>query len=85
MPAFSIPERNIEYTGWSWETLQENMWPQFTVTTGQDGSKESFQTVFGVLFPACIGILAGKISRVSFRRFHENSRRMRFIRNMILT
>ncbi|KAG0017009.1 hypothetical protein BGZ81_010960 [Podila clonocystis] len=59
MPAFSIPERNIEYTGWSWETLQENMWPRFTVTTGPDGSKESFQTVFGVLFPACIGILAG--------------------------
>ncbi|KAG0356577.1 hypothetical protein BG005_004483 [Podila minutissima] len=59
MPAFSIPERNIEYTGWSWETLQDNMWPRFTVTTGPDGSKESFQTVFGVLFPACIGILAG--------------------------
>ncbi|KAF9370942.1 hypothetical protein CPB97_002344 [Podila verticillata] len=59
MPAFSVPERNIEYTGWSWETLQENMWPAFTVTTGPDGSKESFQTVFGVLFPACIGILAG--------------------------
>ncbi|KAF9314467.1 hypothetical protein BG003_004157 [Podila horticola] len=59
MPAFTIPERNIVYTGWSWETLQENMWPKFTAIPGQDGSKESFQTVFGVLFPACIGILAG--------------------------
>jgi len=27
--------------------------------TGPDGTKESFQSVFGVLFPACIGILAG--------------------------
>ena len=35
------------------------MWPRFTATTGPDGTKESFQSVFGVLFPACIGILAG--------------------------
>ncbi|KAG0051867.1 hypothetical protein BGZ83_003230 [Gryganskiella cystojenkinii] len=56
---FTHPERNIEYTGFSWATLQENMWPKFTTTTGPDGPKESFQSVFGVLFPACIGILAG--------------------------
>ncbi|KAF9901796.1 hypothetical protein EC991_005646 [Linnemannia zychae] len=59
MPPFTHLERNIEYTGFSWETLQENMWPKFTTTTGPDGPKESFETVFGVLFPACIGILAG--------------------------
>ncbi|KAF9983867.1 hypothetical protein BGZ65_001337, partial [Modicella reniformis] len=59
MAPFSIPERNIVYTGFSWETLQENMWPMFTSTTGPDGAIQSFQTVFGVLFPACIGILAG--------------------------
>ncbi|KAG0379821.1 hypothetical protein BGX24_011513 [Mortierella sp. AD032] len=59
MPPFTHPERNIEYTGFTWETLQENMWPKFTATTGLDGPKESFETVFGVLFPACIGILAG--------------------------
>ncbi|KAF9135769.1 hypothetical protein BGW39_000066 [Mortierella sp. 14UC] len=59
MPPFTHLERNIEYTGFSWETLQENMWPKFTATTGPDGPKESFETVFGVLFPACIGILAG--------------------------
>jgi hypothetical protein len=59
MPPFTHPERNIEYTGFSWETLQENMWPKFTATNGPDGPKESFETVFGVLFPACIGILAG--------------------------
>ncbi|KAI8348534.1 amino acid permease-domain-containing protein [Mortierella sp. GBAus27b] len=58
-PAFTIPERNIVYTGFSWQTLQENMWPQFTSTTGPEGPKQSFQTVYGVLFPACIGILAG--------------------------
>ncbi|KAF9154476.1 hypothetical protein BG015_000825 [Linnemannia schmuckeri] len=59
MPPFTHLERNIEYTGFSWETLQENMWPKFTATNGPDGPKESFETVFGVLFPACIGILAG--------------------------
>ncbi|GJJ70481.1 solute carrier family 12 (potassium/chloride transporters), member 9 [Entomortierella parvispora] len=59
VPPFTHPERNIEYTGFSWETLQENLWPRFTVMTGPDGTKESFQSVFGVLFPACIGILAG--------------------------
>ncbi|KAF8933623.1 hypothetical protein BGZ58_006231 [Dissophora ornata] len=59
MPPFTHPERNIDYTGFSWETLQDNMWPRFTATNGPEGSKQSFQTVFGVLFPACIGILAG--------------------------
>ncbi|KAG0053612.1 hypothetical protein BGZ89_002879, partial [Linnemannia elongata] len=59
MPPFTHLERNIEYTGFSWETLQENMWPKFTATNGPEGPKESFETVFGVLFPACIGILAG--------------------------
>ncbi|KAF9139763.1 hypothetical protein BGX30_007533 [Mortierella sp. GBA39] len=59
MPPFTHLERNIDYTGFSWETLQENMWPKFTATNGPDGPKESFETVFGVLFPACIGILAG--------------------------
>ncbi|KAF9951980.1 hypothetical protein BGZ72_006600 [Mortierella alpina] len=59
MPPFTHPERNIEYTSFSWDTLQENLWPRFTTTNGPDGAKQSFQTVFGVLFPACIGILAG--------------------------
>ncbi|KAK3819297.1 MAG: amino acid permease-domain-containing protein [Linnemannia elongata] len=59
MPPFTHLERNIDYTGFSWETLQENMWPKFTATNGLEGPKESFETVFGVLFPACIGILAG--------------------------
>ncbi|KAF9572990.1 hypothetical protein EC968_009118 [Mortierella alpina] len=59
MPPFTHPERNIEYTSFSWDTLQENMWPRFTTSNGPDGEKQSFQTVFGVLFPACIGILAG--------------------------
>ncbi|KAF9435729.1 hypothetical protein BGZ76_005622 [Entomortierella beljakovae] len=59
VPPFTHPERNIEYTGFSWVTLQENLWPKFTSTSGPEGTKQSFQTVFGVLFPACIGILAG--------------------------
>ncbi|KAF9181064.1 hypothetical protein BGZ51_005691 [Haplosporangium sp. Z 767] len=59
MAPFTYPERNIEYTGFSWETLQENMWPRFTTINGPDGEMQSFHTVFGVLFPACTGILAG--------------------------
>ncbi|ORZ24952.1 amino acid permease-domain-containing protein [Lobosporangium transversale] len=59
VPPFSHLERNIVYTGFTWETLQENMWPKFTSANGPEGVKQSFQTVFGVLFPACIGILAG--------------------------
>ncbi|KAG0248422.1 hypothetical protein BG011_000098, partial [Mortierella polycephala] len=59
MAPFTHPERNIEYTGFSWETLQENMWPRFTTINGPDGEIQSFHTLFGVLFPACTGILAG--------------------------
>ncbi|KAG0231094.1 hypothetical protein BGW42_000511 [Actinomortierella wolfii] len=58
VPAFTIPERNIEYTGFSLETLKDNLWPQFT-TDGPDGPMFNFQVVFGILFPACTGILAG--------------------------
>ncbi|PWN40963.1 hypothetical protein IE81DRAFT_325052 [Ceraceosorus guamensis] len=59
---FSDPERGAYYTGWSLATLQGNLLPRFT--TGAAGSstgseKESWQTVFGVLFPAVTGLLAG--------------------------
>ncbi|KAF9977577.1 hypothetical protein BGZ73_005560 [Actinomortierella ambigua] len=58
VPAFTIPERNIEYTGFSLETLTDNLWPKFT-TDGANGPMFNYQVVFGVLFPACCGILAG--------------------------
>ncbi|KAL4399249.1 potassium:chloride symporter [Malassezia pachydermatis] len=54
--------RDVYYTGWSWMTLSENLWPHFT--SGAAGSstapkRENWWTVFGVLFPAVCGILAG--------------------------
>lgn len=49
------------YTGLSWETLQDNLWPHFT--KGAAGSqlkgRETFNDLFGIFFPATAGILAG--------------------------
>ncbi|RUP48233.1 amino acid permease/ SLC12A domain-containing protein, partial [Jimgerdemannia flammicorona] len=59
---FSVPEKNINYTGFRLATLRENLWPKFTVAPvagNEGGSPETFQSVFSVLFPACNGILAG--------------------------
>lgn len=55
-------ERGAYYTGWSLTTLRDNLLPHFT--SGAAGSstgplKENWQTVFGVLFPAVTGLLAG--------------------------
>lgn len=59
---FMDEERGAYYTGWSLRTLQDNLTPHFT--SGAAGSstgtsKENWQTVFGVLFPAVTGLLAG--------------------------
>ncbi|WFD24344.1 hypothetical protein MEQU1_003043 [Malassezia equina] len=59
---FEDVQHDIYYTGWSLTTLSENLWPRFT--SGAAGSstapnKESWFSVFGVLFPAVCGILAG--------------------------
>jgi potassium/chloride transporter 9 len=59
---FIDEERGAYYTGWSLQTLQDNLTPHFT--SGAAGSstgslKENWQTVFGVLFPAVTGLLAG--------------------------
>lgn len=49
------------YTGLSWNTFKDNLMPRFT--TGAAGSqspgKETFQNMFGILFPATSGIFAG--------------------------
>ncbi|PWN38227.1 uncharacterized protein FA14DRAFT_143118 [Meira miltonrushii] len=55
-------ERGAYYTGWSLKTFENNLLPHFT--SGAAGSstgplKENWQTVFGVLFPAVTGLLAG--------------------------
>ncbi|ONH67703.1 Vacuolar cation-chloride cotransporter 1 [Cyberlindnera fabianii] len=58
---FSIPEFDLTYTGPSWETLKGNMMPHFT--KGAAGSllstKETFNDLFGIFFPATAGIFAG--------------------------
>lgn len=59
---FEDSVRSVYYSGWNWITLAENMWPNFT--SGAAGSsavpgKENWRSVFGVLFPAVCGILAG--------------------------
>ncbi|KAI9501686.1 amino acid permease-domain-containing protein, partial [Coemansia spiralis] len=55
---FANEERAVYYTGWSVETFMENLWPDLSpISRGQPA--ETFSTVLGVLFPACIGIMAG--------------------------
>jgi len=59
---FEDAHHDVYYTGWSLVTLSENLWPRFT--SGAAGSstapnKETWFSVFGVLFPAVCGILAG--------------------------
>ncbi|CCD25517.1 Vhc1p NDAI_0F01990 [Naumovozyma dairenensis CBS 421] len=60
---FQKPFENgkIIYSGISWETFQNNLFPHFT--KGAAGSilkkKETFNNLFGVFFPATAGIFAG--------------------------
>jgi potassium/chloride transporter 9 len=53
-------KHGIVFTGFSFDTLRENMMPHFT--KGAAGSvtkhRENFQDLFGILFPATGGILA---------------------------
>ncbi|KAE8229291.1 hypothetical protein CF326_g5743 [Tilletia indica] len=60
---FVDEDRGAYYTGWALSTLRENLFPAFSSNAAGSGSppgvKESWQSVFGVLFPAVIGILAG--------------------------
>ena len=58
---FESAKLGIEYTGLSWDTFVGNMKPK--LTKGAAGSqlhgKETFQDLFGILFPATGGIFAG--------------------------
>ncbi|RCK57366.1 Vacuolar cation-chloride cotransporter 1 [Candida viswanathii] len=57
------PYQNILYTGLSWKTLTENLYPHFTSGAAGSvlppGQKETFTDLFGIFFPATAGILAG--------------------------
>lgn len=53
----------IVYTGPSWATLTENLWPKFTSgaagSVQPPGEPETFKNLFGIFFPATAGIFAG--------------------------
>ncbi|EGW31780.1 uncharacterized protein SPAPADRAFT_72504 [Spathaspora passalidarum NRRL Y-27907] len=57
------PHDAILYTGLSWKTFTDNLYPKFT--SGAAGSvlppgvPETFRDLFGIFFPATAGILAG--------------------------
>lgn len=64
---FESRHLGIEYTGLSMETFKGNLMPMFT--RGADGSqlkgRETWQSLFGILFPATGGIFAYDISTIS--------------------
>lgn len=58
---FYDPNLDISFTGLSMKTLKDNLFPRFNKEAAGSGSPEgeSFQDLFGILFPACSGIFAG--------------------------
>ena len=58
---FYVPEFDILYTGPTWQTFKENLMPHFTkgAAGSQMSSKETFNDLFGIFFPATAGIFAG--------------------------
>lgn len=59
----SPPYDDMWYTGISWATIQENLWPKFTSGAAGSllppGEPETFKNLFGIFFPATAGIFAG--------------------------
>lgn len=57
------PYQNVLYTGLSWKTFIDNLYPHFTSGAAGSvlpkGQKETFRDLFGIFFPATAGILAG--------------------------
>ncbi|KAI9016999.1 amino acid permease-domain-containing protein [Gaertneriomyces semiglobifer] len=53
---FDIIGVGVSFPGWNLDTLTSNLAPSFTVELGV---KQSFYSVFSIVFPACTGILAG--------------------------
>ncbi|GAB1314953.1 hypothetical protein MFIFM68171_05163 [Madurella fahalii] len=56
-PAFTDPERGIEFTGVSLATLKSNLLPH--TNSEEYAGFETFRDLFGILFPATSGIFAG--------------------------
>ncbi|KAI1942812.1 hypothetical protein LOZ66_001220 [Ophidiomyces ophidiicola] len=58
---FTSDRLRIVYTGFRWSTLLDNLKPRFTkgAAGSQISTRESFQSLFGILYPATGGIFAG--------------------------
>ncbi|KFY13013.1 hypothetical protein V492_03535 [Pseudogymnoascus sp. VKM F-4246] len=58
---FESRQLGIQFTGMSLDTFKGNFWPRFTkgAAGSQSKGRESFQGLFGILFPATSGIFAG--------------------------
>lgn len=56
-----VDDNNLYYSGISWETFTQNLYPR--LTKGAAGSltnkRETFNDLFGIFFPATAGIFAG--------------------------
>eukprot|EP00761_Pharyngomonas_kirbyi_P014727 gb/GECH01014757.1/.p1 GENE.gb/GECH01014757.1/~~gb/GECH01014757.1/.p1 ORF type:complete len:964 (+),score=178.28 gb/GECH01014757.1/:1-2892(+) len=55
---FQNADPNLKFTSWSWLTFKDNIWPGFQIDPST-GNKMNFRIVFGIVFPACTGIMAG--------------------------
>ncbi|KAJ1653690.1 hypothetical protein IWQ61_006240, partial [Dispira simplex] len=56
---FELPEKHVYFTGFSWHTLQENFWPEFSAVSPGNHETQSYHSIFSLIFPACIGMMAG--------------------------
>ncbi|KAF3920696.1 hypothetical protein ABW21_db0209388 [Orbilia brochopaga] len=54
-------DNKLLYSGLSWQTFTENLYPRFLkgAAGSESAHRETFQTLFGILFPATGGIFAG--------------------------
>ncbi|KAJ6180464.1 hypothetical protein N7519_010925 [Penicillium mononematosum] len=61
MKPFPIPRQGVEFTGLRLKTLMGNLKPHLTkgAAGSQTKGRETFQDLFGILFPATGGIFAG--------------------------
>ncbi|RPA77250.1 hypothetical protein BJ508DRAFT_172299 [Ascobolus immersus RN42] len=57
MKPFTNPAEHVLFTGLSWRTFSNNLWPSFS--PDPDGKTEDWASLFGILFPATAGIFAG--------------------------
>jgi potassium/chloride transporter 9 len=58
---FEVPEFGLFYSGPTWATFKGNLMPHFTkgAAGSQTSGKETFNSMFGIFFPATAGIFAG--------------------------